>query len=177
MLRLCLVWGREGVPSKVDQLEGAKDTCVRPPSCRPRSPPRSPPRGKEEAALQPGGSRPGRDLSEGSGRGPRKTPGERGPGASQSLTQQQQLELAARVLLVPAKLPLDLRADALRLLLLRRQAAAAGHGARCTRRRDAVPGRPDSPRAARPADPRQAPAFGKKADKAALTFRVRSLAS
>lgn len=109
--------------------------------------------------------------------GPRKTPGERGPGASQSLTQQQQLELAARVLLVPAKLPLDLRADALRLLLLRRQAAAAGHGARCTRRRDAVPGRPDSPRAARPADPRQAPAFGKKADKAALTFRVRSLAS
>lgn len=80
MLRLCLVWGREGVPSKVDQLEGAKDTCVRPPSCRPRSPPRSPPRGKEEAALQPGGSRPGRDLSEGSGRdrGKRLASGVRG---------------------------------------------------------------------------------------------------
>ena len=40
-------------------------------------------------------------------------------GGKRSLTQQQQLELAARVLFVPAKLPLDLGADALRLLLLR----------------------------------------------------------
>lgn len=63
-------------------------------------------------------------------RRPRRTPRGAGPAGKVSLTQQQQLELAARVLLVPAKLPLDLCADALRLLLLGRQAAAAGHGAR-----------------------------------------------
>lgn len=48
-------------------------------------------------------------------------------GLSRPLTQQQQLELPSRVLLVAAKLPLDLRADALRLFLLRRQTAATGH--------------------------------------------------
>lgn len=53
---------------------------------------------------------------------------ERCAGKTRPLTQQQQLELAARVLLVAAKLPFNLRADALRLFLLRRQTAAAGHG-------------------------------------------------
>lgn len=106
-----------------------------------------PPRGgggQEGATLHPSGSRPGGDLREGSGREEGREENARRAGVreSQSLTQQQQLELAARVLLVPAKLPLDFGADALRLLLLRGQAAAAGHGARCTRRRDAVPRAP-----------------------------------
>lgn len=75
-----------------------------------------------------------RSSSQGCGRGER--PGAKCPelrGGSRSLTQKQQLELAARVLLVPAKLPLDLGADALRLLLLRGHAAAAGHGTRSPR--------------------------------------------
>lgn len=61
---------------------------------------------------------------------------DKGAFATLTSSQQQQLELAAGVLLVPAKLPLDLGADALGLLLLRGQAAAAGHG---TRRGDRSP--------------------------------------
>lgn len=89
------------------------------------------PRGvKKAAALHLLDSRPGGDPGEGSGRD--GIAWHTRVGETLPLTQQQQLELAARVLLVPAKLPLDLGADALRLLLLRGQTAAAGHGARST---------------------------------------------
>lgn len=108
-------WRCKGLPPK-------GPTC-----CHPRAPGR---RRKPRSSI-PLGSR---SSSQGSGRG--KRPGAKCPelrDARRSLTQKQQLELAARVLLVPAKLPLDLGADALRLLLLRGQAAAAGHGTRSPR--------------------------------------------
>lgn len=120
--------------SKVAQLERAKDS-VRPPTLPASEPPGA---GKKPRHTPRAPGPEGIRVREAAGRADNAW--RAGVAESQPLTQQQQLELAARVLLVPAKLPLDLGADALRLLLLRGQAAAAGHGARCTRRRDAVPG-------------------------------------
>lgn len=79
----------------------------------------------------------------------------------QSLTQQQQLELPARIPLVPTQLPLDLGADALRLLLLRGQTAAAGHGAPHPTG-GAVRQSPVLHPAARYADPRRTPGVAGK---------------
>lgn len=156
--------------SKVAQLERAKDS-VRPPKLPASERPRA---GKKPRHTPRAPGREGVRAREAAGRADNAW--RAGFAESQALTQQQQLELAARVLLVPAKLPLDLGADALRLLLLRGQAAAAGHGARCTRRRDAVPGA----RLLRGRS-RGRSAIGtrvrKEDDKAALTFGIRSLAS
>ena len=133
---------RKGVPSNAAQLEVRRTGLKAQLAALREAPGR-----RRKLRCTPLGSRSSRRVPlERSGReGNARRPG---VWETQPLTQQQQLELAARVLLVPAKLPLDLGADALRLLLLRGQAAAAGHGARSPRR--ATP-------AALPAGPRRHP--------------------
>lgn len=141
------------------RCKGLGPTC-----CHPRAPGEG-----RKLRCTPLGSRSSRRVAR-EGSGPEGNTRRSGVWETQPLTQQQQLELAARVLLVPAKLPLDLGADALRLLLLRGQAAAASHGARSPRRATPFPG-PGRSAGRSPSRSATAPEVGGKRLGGRLEFR------